>query len=60
MSRSTIESSTLQRAAQLLGGQPMLAKELQVPVMVLDRWLSGEEQPPRNYFLRAVDLVLRG
>lgn len=55
---TSIESRTLGRAAELLGGRAALARRLQVPLDTLDRWLSGEERPPNVYFLRAVDVVL--
>ena len=58
MAKSTIESRTLQRAVEILGGRLPLAKRLQAPLMELDRWLAGDEKPPHIYFLRAVDVVL--
>ena len=58
MGQSTIESRTLGRAAELLGGRAALARRLQVPLDTLDRWLAAEERPPNVYFLRAVDIVL--
>ncbi len=58
MSRSTIESRTLEKAAEVLGGRRELAKHLQVPLLELDKWLVGAETPPHIYFLRAVDVVL--
>jgi hypothetical protein len=56
--KSTIESRTLHRAAELLGGTVKLAKCLQVPLDTLNDWLAGEERVPNIYFLRAVDVVL--
>ena len=58
MGKSTIESRTLQRAVEILGGRLKLAKRLQAPLLELDRWLAGEERPPHIFFLRAVDVVL--
>jgi hypothetical protein len=55
---TSIESRTLGRAAELLGGRAALARRLQVPLDTLDRWLKGEERPPNLYFLSAVDVVL--
>ena len=57
MSKSTIESRTLRRAAEILGGRMKLAMRLQVPLLELDRWLAAEEKVPDIYFLRAVDIV---
>ncbi|HYG54573.1 MAG TPA: hypothetical protein VD965_04690 [Burkholderiales bacterium] len=56
----SVYSSTLRHARDLLGGDQQLAKHLRVPLADLQRWLSGEEPPPRQVFLRAVDLVLEG
>ena len=58
MGKSTIESRTLVRAAEILGGVHKLAKHLQVPIGTLQAWLEGEERAPNIYFLRAVDVVL--
>ena len=58
MGKSTIESRTLARAAELLGGNAALAKRLRVPLDTLICWLAGDERPPNIYFLRAVDVVL--
>jgi hypothetical protein len=55
--KSTIESRTLRRAAEILGGRMKLAMRLQVPLLDLDRWLAAEEKVPDIYFLRAVDIV---
>ncbi len=58
MGKSTLESRTLGKAAEVLGGRSRLARHLQVPLLELDKWLAGEETPPHIYFLRAVDVVL--
>ena len=58
MDKSTIESRTLQKAAEVLGGRLRLARRLQVPVIDLEKWLTGEERPPRIYFFQAVDLIV--
>ncbi|MFN2646139.1 MAG: hypothetical protein ABR570_14210 [Burkholderiales bacterium] len=46
------------RAAELLGGRDKLARVLRVPVSELDKWIAGEAKPPREVFLRVVDLIL--
>ena len=50
---------TLQRAAELVGGEQQLAFELRVTPSHLALWLSGTEQPPIDVFLRALALVHR-
>jgi hypothetical protein len=49
---------TLQKAAELAGGTAKLARELQVPVVELEKWISGAAQPPLATFLKAIDFVL--
>lgn len=49
---------TLQKAAELAGSSRKLARELQVPVAELEKWLSGTAQPPLATFLKAIDFVL--
>ena len=60
MSRDSVHVSTLKQAGVILGGERALARHLRVPLSDLQRWLSGEEEPPRQVFLRAVDVVLEG
>lgn len=55
--RPTIQTRTLQRARDLLGGRPQLAHALKAPLTDIHQWLTGSEQPPTWVFLRAVDLV---
>jgi hypothetical protein len=49
---------TLQRAAEICGGEQELAFKLRVTPSHLALWLRGIEQPPGAIFLRAVDLVM--
>jgi hypothetical protein len=49
---------TLQRAAEICGGEQELALKLRVTPSHLALWLRGVEQPPGAIFLRAVDLVM--
>lgn len=60
MPKDSVYLSTLKHARDLLGGDKALAKHLRVPLADLGRWLSGKEEPPRQVFLRAVDVVLEG
>ena len=55
---SSVYSRTLQKAAQLAGGQKKLAHQLRVPLVELERWIGGKDAPPMATFLKAVDLVL--
>lgn len=53
-----VMSRTLQKAAELVGGQKALARRLRVPLAELQKWLAGDGRPPMATFLKAVDLVL--
>jgi hypothetical protein len=54
----SVYSRALQKAAGLLGGRDKLARVLQVPKSELDKWIADEAKPPRDLFLRVVDLIL--
>ena len=54
----SVYSRALGRAAELLGGREKLAKVLQVPAADLDSWIADRAKPPRDIFLRVVDLIL--
>jgi hypothetical protein len=56
--RVTAYTRVLHRACQILGGVEKLASHLRVSVVLLHRWLEGDDVPPSNVFLVAVDLVL--
>jgi hypothetical protein len=56
--RVTIYTRVLHRACQILGGVDQLAGHLRVSVGVVHKWLEGDDVPPSNIFLHAVDLVL--
>ena len=59
MAKASIYSRTLQKAAEKLGGERALARYLKVPLADLFVWMSpGSVPPPRDVFLRAVDVVL--
>ena len=55
---SSVYSRTLQKAAELAGGQKKLARYLQVPLAEVEKWIAGSSTPPIATFLKAVDLVL--
>lgn len=54
----SIYSRALRKAAQQLGGREKLSRILQVPRTDIDQWIADEAQPPREVFLRIVDLIL--
>jgi hypothetical protein len=54
----SVYSRALNRAAELVGGREKLAKVLQVPTAELDKWIADRAKPPREIFLRIVDLIL--
>jgi hypothetical protein len=58
MPAATVYSRALRKAAELLGGREQLAKVLQVPAVQIDKWIADEGKPPRDVFLRIVDLIL--
>ena len=55
---ASVYSRALLRAAELIGGRDKLATLLRVPKAELDNWIAGEAMPPREVFLRVVDLIL--
>jgi len=54
----SVYSRTMQKAAEAAGGAKKLARILRVPLMDLEKWIAGKDEPPMAVFLRAVDLVL--
>ena len=56
--RVTVFTRVLHRACQILGGVDHLAAHLRVSPALVYNWLEGEDVPPSNIFLHAVDLVL--
>lgn len=55
---ASVYSRALQKAAELLGGRDRLAKVLHVPASEIDKWIAGQSKPPREVFLRIVDIIL--
>ena len=51
---------TLRQAAEVAGGEAELAAALEVAPEALRRWLGGEEPPPVEIHLAALELVTRG
>ena len=54
----SVYSRALAKAAELVGGRAQLAQVLQVPSAEIDRWIADEAKPPREIFLRIVDIIL--
>lgn len=53
-------TGTLRQAAEVVDGEANLATALNVAPEDLHRWLAGEEPPPIQVHLAALDLVTRG
>lgn len=53
-------TETLSCAAATIGGPDRLAQFLNVPRGRLMRWLAGEEAPPNQVFLDALDVIADG
>ena len=51
---------TLQRAAETVGGAPLLAEQLNVPLADLEQWLASTQPMPHEIFSRALDIVAAG
>jgi hypothetical protein len=55
---SSVYSRTLQKAAELIGGQAKLCRHLRVPAAELQKWIDDKAVPPIGIFLRVVDLII--
>jgi hypothetical protein len=53
-------TETLACAAATIGGTARLAEFLDVPRSAVVRWLAGEEAPPHQVFLDALDVIADG
>ncbi len=53
-----VKTRTLRQAARALGGPRKLRDRLKAPSARVAAWLAGTEEPPREIFLRALELVL--
>jgi hypothetical protein len=58
MTTPALAQRILVTAAREIGGSEPLARYLEVELMVLERWLAGQEMPPTVSVLRAVELVV--
>ena len=41
-----------------MGGEAGLAKALRVPAEQAQRWLAGDDYPPTDVYLKALDLLI--
>ena len=55
---ASVYSRALRKAADLHGGRDRLSKLLQVPAADIAKWIADQGKPPREIFLRIVDLIL--
>jgi len=58
MDSGLIRIGALCRSAQILGGSRALRAYLNVSALVLAGWMSGTAPPPRDVFLKVVDLIV--
>jgi DNA-binding transcriptional regulator YiaG len=57
---SSVQTRTLRRAADTLGGVGELAALLNTSEDDVRRWIKGTDRPPQVAFLKALDIVARG
>ena len=57
MKSSSRYADTLSRAQETLGGRQRLAEFLDVAPEQLDAWLDGEEAPPLDVLVTALDVI---
>ncbi len=57
MNYSRIHTRTLEKAAQVLGGQAELANYLHVRSEELAAWMEGRSELPTPLFITAVDVI---
>ncbi len=60
MNYSRIHTRTLEKAAQVLGGQAELAAYLHVTRRDLAAWMEGRSVLPTSFFISAVDAIEAG
>ena len=59
MGKDTASIRTLRRALATLGSEERLAAELEVSLVDLSSWLSGERIAPSEVFIKALDIVAK-
>ncbi|HWA36764.1 MAG TPA: YdaS family helix-turn-helix protein [Burkholderiales bacterium] len=55
---ASVQARALHRACVIVGGAAQLARNLDVAVADVERWLVGDEAVPERIFLHAVEIVL--
>ena len=55
-----VRANTLRRAAEIVGGEEVLALHLGITPSHLALWIAGAGHAPDAVFLAAVDIVLEG
>jgi hypothetical protein len=55
---TSVYARAVRKAAELVGGRARLARMLQVPADEIEKWISEERKPPREIFLRVVDIII--
>lgn len=58
MKPASVYSRAVRKAAEMAGGREELARRLQVALADVDKWILGDKKPPRDVFLRVVDLLI--
>lgn len=51
---------TLRRAVEVVGSPEALAEALDVSPEMISTWLLGQQAPPNDAYMRALDLVSQG
>jgi hypothetical protein len=55
---ASVYAKSLHRACLILGGMDALARQLQVPRELLERWIRGEGEPTQRVFHECVEIIL--
>jgi hypothetical protein len=55
---TSVYSRAVRKAAEVIGGREKLARTLKVPLEEIDKWIADKGKPPRELFLRVVDLLI--
>jgi DNA-binding transcriptional regulator YiaG len=58
MKNSEVPRQAMRRAVQLCGGIDALSDALSVSTSSIEKWMSGEEEPPLPALMQAVGLLL--
>lgn len=55
---ASVYARAVRKAAELIGGRDQLSRTLQVPLAEIEKWIAEKGKPPREVFLRVVDLII--